>query len=96
MALGAVVMSSYHQTASLALALLLLGYAVIPSSIKAHARTSIIKTFFKPEILLLSDEEYHNQGVIETKKALNELKEYCKSPESSPWKTVSILKSPQR
>ena len=31
-----------------------------------------------------------------TKKALDELRTYCMSPESKPWKTVSKLASPSR
>ena len=63
--LAAIVMSSYHQVpptlsslphlrrqaASLLLALLLVSWASVPSSVKAVARTAIIKTFFRPEVL---------------------------------------------
>ena len=84
----------------------------MPSSFKAVARTAIIKTFFRPEVVttiflqtchslppqhkLLSEDEYHTQGVVETQRALEQLKDYCRSPESKPWSTVSRLQSPRR
>ncbi|XP_062398208.1 nuclear envelope integral membrane protein 1 isoform X2 [Sardina pilchardus] len=44
---------------------------------------------------LLTEEEYQKQGEIETSRALDELRKFCSSPESNPWKTVSRLQSPQ-
>ena len=84
------------QAASLLLAILLLSWAAIPGSVKSSARTAVIKTFFRPEHKLLSEEEFITQGVVETRKALEELKEYCRSPESKPWQTVRKLQSPVR
>lgn len=49
-----------------------------------------------PPVRLLSMEEYEEQGRIETEKALNELREYCNSPECNPWKMMSRVKSPER
>ncbi|XP_026569533.1 nuclear envelope integral membrane protein 1 [Pseudonaja textilis] len=45
---------------------------------------------------LLSEEEYRIQGEVETRKALEELREYCRSPEFSAWKAVSRIQSPKR
>nr|XP_008113302.1 PREDICTED: nuclear envelope integral membrane protein 1 isoform X1 [Anolis carolinensis] len=45
---------------------------------------------------LLTEEEYRIQGEIETRKALEELREYCSSPEFSAWKAVSRIQSPKR
>lgn len=45
---------------------------------------------------LLTEEEYQRQGEEETRRALEELRLYCKSPEFNTWKTVSRLQSPQR
>ena len=87
---------SILQAASLLVALLLLSWAAIPGSIKSSARTKVIKTFFRPEHKLLTEEEFITQGVVETKKALDQLKEYCRSPESKPWQTVRKLQSPVR
>merc|ERR1719471_1633015 len=86
--LATIVLSSYYQAASLLVALLLLSWAAIPGSIKSSARTAVIKTFFRPEYKLLTEEEFITQGVVETKKALDQLREYCRSPESKPWQTV--------
>lgn len=45
---------------------------------------------------LLTDDEYRKEGIIQTKKALTGLKDYCHSPECNPWKTVLKLKDPIR
>jgi hypothetical protein len=45
---------------------------------------------------LLTEEEYYEQGVRETAKALNELRGYCSSPDCNTWKTVLKLKEPVR
>ncbi|KAL1020714.1 hypothetical protein UPYG_G00003700 [Umbra pygmaea] len=52
---------------------------------------------WKPEPRrLLTEEEFHKQGEEETQRALEELRQYCNSPEFSTWKTVSRLQSPKR
>ncbi|TKS76687.1 Nuclear envelope integral membrane protein 1 [Collichthys lucidus] len=52
---------------------------------------------WKPEPRrLLTEEEYQKQGEEETRRALEELRKYCNSPECSPWKAVSRLQSPKR
>lgn len=45
---------------------------------------------------LLTEEEYRIQGEVETRKALEELRKYCNSPDCSAWKTVSRIQSPKR
>ncbi|KAG5838145.1 hypothetical protein ANANG_G00220670 [Anguilla anguilla] len=45
---------------------------------------------------LLTEEEYQRQGEEETQRALEELREYCSSPDFHTWKTVSRLQSPKR
>ncbi|XP_074082435.1 nuclear envelope integral membrane protein 1 isoform X2 [Macrotis lagotis] len=45
---------------------------------------------------LLTEEEYRIQGEVETRKALEELRGYCSSPEFSAWKTVARIQSPKR
>ena len=115
-ALCMIFLSSYHQTASLALIIAVVSWAAIPAKLKSGVNTQIRKRFFKPkvgyscagigynqessylfsQIKLLSEEEYNTQAHLETKKALAELKSFCKSPESKPWQTVSRLKDPKR
>ncbi|XP_070767004.1 nuclear envelope integral membrane protein 1 [Enoplosus armatus] len=52
---------------------------------------------WKPEPRrLLTEEEYQKQGEEETRRALEELRKYCNSPEFSPWKAVTRLQSPKR
>ncbi|XP_068997163.1 nuclear envelope integral membrane protein 1 isoform X1 [Embiotoca jacksoni] len=52
---------------------------------------------WKPEPRrLLTEEEYQRQSEEETRRALEELRKYCNSPEFSPWKTVSRIQSPKR
>ncbi|XP_029450731.1 nuclear envelope integral membrane protein 1 isoform X2 [Rhinatrema bivittatum] len=45
---------------------------------------------------LLSEEEYRKQGEVETRKALEALRQYCSSPEFSAWKVVSRIQTPKR
>lgn len=45
---------------------------------------------------LLNEEQYHQEGIRQTRKALKELQTYCSSPECNPWKTVLKLKDPIR
>ncbi|XP_022062066.1 nuclear envelope integral membrane protein 1 [Acanthochromis polyacanthus] len=53
--------------------------------------------YWKPEPRrLLTEEEYQKQGEEETRRALEELRKHCSSPEFSPWKAVSRLQSPKR
>lgn len=51
---------------------------------------------FPPKKRLLTSEEFHAQSVFETTKALEELKAYCSSPASKPWRMMTRLKDPQR
>lgn len=53
--------------------------------------------YWKPEPRrLLTEEEYREQGEEETRRALEELRRQCGSPEFNTWKMVSRLQSPQR
>ncbi|NXK87287.1 NEMP1 protein, partial [Formicarius rufipectus] len=45
---------------------------------------------------LLTEEEYRLQGEVETRKALEELRSFCQSPDFSAWTTVSRIQSPKR
>ncbi|XP_023321070.1 nuclear envelope integral membrane protein 1 [Eurytemora carolleeae] len=91
-----IVLSSYHQVASLSLALLILTWASIPGAVKSSAQTRFRKTFLRPKVKLLTEEEYISQRNAETKRALEELRNYCRSPESKPWQTVTKLRTPGR
>lgn len=45
---------------------------------------------------LLTEEEYRAQGEAETRRALEELRSYCNSPDFSAWTVVSRIQSPKR
>lgn len=51
---------------------------------------------FPPKPRLLTNEEFYEQGVRETTKALDELRSYCSSPECKQWSTMVKLKDPRR
>ncbi|CAG9815735.1 unnamed protein product [Phaedon cochleariae] len=51
---------------------------------------------FPPKIPLLTEDEFHQQAVRETAKALEELRKFCASPECNQWKTVTKLKNVKR
>lgn len=51
---------------------------------------------FPPKLRLLTNEEYYEQTARETTRALEDLKNYCSSPEAKPWKVMMKLKDPQR
>jgi hypothetical protein len=44
----------------------------------------------------LTQEEYAQEANDYTQKALEELKQYCKSPQCNTWRVVSRVKSPDR
>ncbi|VVC24562.1 NEMP family [Cinara cedri] len=50
----------------------------------------------KPKLQLLSEDEYIQQAIIETPKALEELKNYCNSPDCDTWKIISRLRDPKK
>lgn len=52
--------------------------------------------FFPPKHKFLSLEEYASEGAEETKRALEDLREYCRSPDCDTWRVVSRLKHPTR
>jgi len=95
-ALVLIYISSYHQVASLTIALSILLWSSIPDSFKTKVQVQCHKRLFKPKIRLLSEDEYLDQSRIHTEKALKNLREYCQSTKCSPWKITSRLDSPTR
>ncbi|XP_067843842.1 nuclear envelope integral membrane protein 1a-like [Heptranchias perlo] len=56
-----------------------------------------VKQFIKkPRIHFITEDEYREQAEIETKKALEELRRYCKSQDFPAWEIVSKIRSPRR
>ncbi|NXX82809.1 NEMP1 protein, partial [Urocolius indicus] len=99
--LGLLLMYSGIQIHSAALAVLLI--AICTKNIEhmmywacaAHRRLSSLWAEPKPR-RLLSEEEYRVQGEVETRRALEELRKCCQSPEFNAWATISRIHSPER
>ncbi|XP_034233712.1 nuclear envelope integral membrane protein 1 [Thrips palmi] len=87
--------SSQFQEATVAIVLILVALYNFPKVLVSKA-VSQWKRRFPPKVELLSDDQYHEQGVRETQKALDELRGYCSSPDCNQWKTVLRLKDPVR
>ena len=67
-----------------------------PAKMKTKLQIQYQLRIKKPKPKLLTEQEYIDQSQIETTKALNELREYCKSPKCDAWKMTSRLTSPGR
>lgn len=94
-AVMAIFLSSQYREATLGIVLVIVSYHNIPAKLKSWLRTKW-RRFFPPKTRLLTEEEYLQQAHIETRKALDELRQYCQSPNCNAWKTVSRLQTPTR
>lgn len=82
---------------SVAIIMVILTMYNLPKGLYSNKLTRYFRyKLFKPKVRLLTEEEYQKQGYEETKKALEELRMFCQSPECKPWKVISKLKSPDR
>ncbi|KAK3928827.1 Nuclear envelope integral membrane protein 1 [Frankliniella fusca] len=90
-----VFLSSQFQEATIAIVLLLFALYKFPRSLVSKARSQWLRRF-PPKPKLLSEDQYYEQGVRETQKALDDLRGYCSSPDCNQWKTVLRLKDPVR
>ncbi|KAK7873377.1 hypothetical protein R5R35_000180 [Gryllus longicercus] len=90
-----ILFSSWLQEATISISLVLVVIYLFPASWISNLKT-FWKRRFPPRVKLLSEDEYHEQGVIETQKALKELRGYCSSPECDAWRTVLKIKDPIR
>jgi len=91
-----ILFSSDFQEAAFAINIIMLTIYNIPLRFLAKPFYAIKSYWFPYKPRLLTEEEYHQQGAIETEKALDELRGYCSSPECNQWKTVLKLKDPLR
>lgn len=92
-----ILFSSDFREATLAFDILLLTGYIIPFGYIFSFLRRWTKWFKpKPTRRLLSEDEYYQEGVRETAKALDELRGYCSSPECNQWKTVIKLRDPLR
>ncbi|XP_017778560.1 PREDICTED: nuclear envelope integral membrane protein 1a isoform X2 [Nicrophorus vespilloides] len=94
-ALVLVFLSSQFQEAAMGqIVLLVLGHNFPKRWItKSQA---IWKRQFPPKINLISEEQYHEQGVKETTKAIEDLRKFCSSPDCNQWKMFLKLKDGKR
>ncbi|XP_066300624.1 nuclear envelope integral membrane protein 1-like [Branchiostoma lanceolatum] len=76
--------------ASLTLILLAVLWANIPERLVQAVRFSW-RTWFPQKIRRLTQEEYEQQAAEETRRALEQLRQFCNSPDCNTWKTVSRL-----
>lgn len=87
--------SSYFDEAAVGICILLVLAYNFPHSLVRRGK-SFWRARFPKRRRLLTEDEYHEEGVRETEKALSTLREYCSSPECNQWKTVLRLKDPIR
>jgi len=66
------------------------------SALKWVRGNTFVYRMFPPKTKLLTEDEFILQGSVETRKALEQLRDYCKSPDCNAWKTISRVKTPQR
>ncbi|CAG9773026.1 unnamed protein product [Ceutorhynchus assimilis] len=95
MGLISVFFSSHFQEAAMGQIILLLLITFLPRRwITAPQR--YWKKRFPPKLKPLSNDEYYQQGVRETTKALEELRQFCSSPKCNQWNTALKLKDVKR
>ncbi|GAB1598366.1 nuclear envelope integral membrane protein 1a-like isoform X1 [Argonauta hians] len=78
--------------------------AVIIVILAVHNRPQCLDSFYKrfkykyfpPKRQFLTEEEYITQGAVETKIALEKLRDYCRSPECAPWAIMNKVSTPKR
>ncbi|GLV34050.1 Nuclear envelope integral membrane protein [Carabus blaptoides fortunei] len=87
--------SSHFREAAMGIIVILLISYNIPKSWISKSQT-YWKRKFPPKVRILTNDEYYQQGVRETSKALSELREYCSSPKCNQWKTVLTLRNAKR
>ncbi|KAK9730785.1 NEMP family [Popillia japonica] len=87
--------SSQFQEAAMGQIVILVIVYNFPKSWVSKSRT-YWKRKFPPKIKLLTNDEYYEQGVRHTAKALNELRVYCSSPNCNQWKTALKLQDVKR
>ncbi|XP_055389506.1 nuclear envelope integral membrane protein-like [Condylostylus longicornis] len=93
--LSVIYFSSYYTEASVGIIVIILILYYFPKEWIRYIR-GIYRKWFPPRRRYLTLAEYKQQGIIETEKALAELRKYCNSPECKQWKVMTKLKNPKR
>ncbi|NXP50602.1 NEMP1 protein, partial [Heliornis fulica] len=99
--LGLLLMYSGIQTHPVALALVVVAVCAKTLDYPLHWAFALYRRLQSARLgpsprRLLTEEEYRAQGEVETRKALEELRNYCRSPDFSAWTAVSRIQSPKR
>ncbi|XP_037090096.1 nuclear envelope integral membrane protein 1-like [Pollicipes pollicipes] len=95
--LACVYLSSNLPEASMAVVLMLLGWQAVPAGVSARVRAAVRHRLYRPRPRrLLTEQEYLEQSSAATRQALDELRQYCRSPDCDAWRTVSRLRTPTR
>lgn len=94
-AIGAIFFSSAYREATTGFCIALFICYYFPRAFLTKI-SSLYRRQFPPKRRLLTIEEFNEQGARETIKALDELREFCSSPNCKQWNTVLKLKDPVR
>ncbi|XP_011693322.1 PREDICTED: transmembrane protein 194A [Wasmannia auropunctata] len=87
--------SSHFHEASLSCCVVLIFLYNFPKAMFERTKRYWQRVFPEKQ-KLLTENQYHQEGIRQTRKALKELQNHCSSPECNPWKTVLRLKDPIR
>uniref|UniRef100_A0A1A9VC14 Nuclear envelope integral membrane protein 1 n=1 Tax=Glossina austeni TaxID=7395 RepID=A0A1A9VC14_GLOAU len=93
--LSMIYFSSFYEEATSAIILVIVASKYFPRSLWYKCRSYWLRKF-PPKIRLLTIEEFEAQGVLETTKALEDLRKYASSPDCKQWKMISKLRDPRR
>ncbi|XP_018309144.1 nuclear envelope integral membrane protein 1 isoform X1 [Mycetomoellerius zeteki] len=87
--------SSHFHEASLSCCIVVILFYNFPKAGFGRAKR-YWQHMFPEKRKLINEDQYCQEGIRQTRKALKELQNYCSSPECNPWKTVLKLKDPIR
>ncbi|XP_011206430.2 nuclear envelope integral membrane protein 1a [Bactrocera dorsalis] len=87
--------SIQYEEASVLILAAVIFFSYLPSSL-LYKPLKIYRWLFPPKRRLLTNEEFYEEGIRETSKALNELRAYASSPDCKQWKIISKLSDPLR
>ncbi|KAI8126820.1 Nuclear envelope integral membrane protein 1 [Lucilia cuprina] len=95
MSLIMIYFSSRYEEATAAIIILTIILHYFPRSLWYKGRAFWLRKF-PPKRRFLTNEEYYEQGVRETTKALDELRSFASSPDCNQWRVMSKLRDPMR
>ncbi|KYN34913.1 hypothetical protein ALC56_10881 [Trachymyrmex septentrionalis] len=85
--------SSHFHEASFSCCIIVIFFYNFPKTAFGRAKRQHV---FPEKRKLINEDQYRQEGIRQTRKALKGLQNYCSSPECNPWKTVLKLKDPIR